>query len=196
MSRTLLWWGLIGVSCISAPTTWAQDNDIRVQLFAFAEFSFYFERRDRVQYPSITEYREFSDWVHNPYHDSRSPGVFDLVAVVENLGTRVVESFDLELTRNRKISEPISYDNFRRPPYQMESARWEGSIPVETKPIGTLDGKTATVVRFGPFSVRDLWEDLELRDLWPWEVRYEVTVRCNDCTSYTGSATFTMWPPL
>ena len=191
MCRVLLWLGLIGTGCFTAPSAAAQDNEVGVQLFAFAEFSFYFTRRDRVRYPTIAEYRELSRWAANPYDDSRSPAYFDLVAVVENFGTHPVGSIELELTRNRKVGEFFD-DSIVRPPYPKEAAQWEGAIGIETTTVGSLDGKTATVVRFGPFAVRELLEDLLAQDAWPWQVKYEVTLQCGGCASSTDSASFTM----
>ena len=191
MNRVLLLLGLIGTCCVAAQAAKAQNHEMRIRLFAFAEFPLMIES-DSVSYPeALAEYKLLTRWNQNPYHRYQSPAYFDLIAVVENRGTVPVELVELELTRDRKIGE---FYDWERPPTvdPSETAEWEGSIRIETKTISTLDGKTATFVRFGPFSADQLWWDVEEQNLWPWEIKYDVTIQCNGCASDTDSASFTM----
>ena len=106
---------------------------------------------------------------------------FDLVAIIENIGSQPVGPIELRLTGDRKIGE--TWD-FRSQPHPRELAEWEGPVDVETRMVDTLDADSAVSVWFGPFStpeLRDfglLWD----MDLWAWEARYEVTLECDGCS--------------
>ena len=182
--------GLIVAHVFNSPAAVSQEHEVRVTLFAFAEFPFSFSTQyDNVRYPPIIEYKNFTEWVQNPYDKSRSPDFFELVAVVSNVGTFSVESIQLGLSRDRKIGDVW---DFEVEPHPRESAQWEGPIEIATTMIDTLAGQTAAVVRFGPFSARGLQDDLLAQDLWPWEVEYEVIVQCSGCAANTDSASITM----
>lgn len=190
MSRVLSFLGLIVACCFTSPTTVSQENDVHVTLFAFAEFELFFAAKfDNVRYPPITEHKIITDWVQNPYNKSRSPDHFELVAIVVNRGTLPVDSIELELNRDRKIGELWDFETEPRP---SGSAQWEGSIPIATTVVGTVEEMTATVVRFGPFSASDLYNHLLAEERWPWEVRFEVALECSDCSPVTDSASIKM----
>ena len=195
MNRPLLLIGLIGAGFFAAPMAAAQKYDVRVELFAMAQFPLLAEELF-VRYPTgPSEYKRLTRWNLDKWRD-RSPEYFDLVVIVQNLGTNPVELIELQLTRNVKIGERrIWYSDDPEPPPH-ELAQWEGPIPVETKTIGTLLGADAAMsVWFGPFSADELWQDLSGQDLWPWEVKHEVTLRCGGCSPTTGTASFDMVPP-
>ena len=190
MKRALALFGLIVAHCFNAPAAVSQDNDVRVELFAFAEFPFFSDMLySGVRYPPITEYKVLKEWVGNPYNRIRSPDFFELVAIVANTSTLSIEEIELELRVDRRIGELW---DFEAQPHPRETAQWEGLTRIETTMIGSLDGKMARVVRFGPFSASDLQDELVAQDLWPWEVQYEVTLRCNGCTPNTDSASIRM----
>ena len=190
MSRALSLLGLIAALFFSAPAAVSQGHDVRVTLFAFAEFPFWFSTRyDNVRYPPITEYKVFTEWVRDPYDKSRSPDFFELVAIVSNTSTVSVETIQLGLNRDRKIGDVW---DFEVEPHPSENSQWEGAIPIATTLIDSLDGQTATVVRFGPFSAHGLLDDLLAQELWPWEVEYEVTLQCRGCARDTDSVSISM----
>ena len=190
MSRVPLLFGLIAVCLFTAQVTVSQDYDVHVQLYAFAEFPFFSDvPNNGVLYPPISEYKELTDWIQNPYNRIRSPDHFELIAIVSNPGTLAVKSIQLELTKDRKIGELWDFETQLHP---REHAQWEGSIQIATRMIDALDGKTATVVRFGPFSASDLQDDLLAQESWPWEVEYEVTVQCSSCDPNSDSTSITM----
>lgn len=186
---------LMGVGFLAAPMTAAQESDVRVRLFALAQFPLLREE-NHVRYPTgPSEYRLLTRWNLDKWRD-RSPEYFDLVAIVENNGSLPVESIELQLTRDLKIGERRFWHTGDPEPDPRELAQWEGPIRVETKTIGTLDADAATSVQFGPFSADELWQDFWGQDLWPWEVKYEVTLLCSGCITTTGSASFDMAFPL
>ena len=196
MIRPLFLSVLIVTSCSAASTASAQLQEINVRLLSFAEFPLLIERDD-VNYPStLSEYRLFAEWYGNPYHNFQSPTHFDLVAIVENDGAVPIGPIELELKQNLKVGEFFEPSLPMRPPYPIEHAEWEGSVSVETTTIRMLDGKTASFVWFGPFSSTELLQQPEDKDRWPWEVKYEVNARCNNCIPASATVSFTMWHAL
>ena len=191
MKRVLLFIGLIHAGFFVAPMVAAQDYEVWVDLFPMAQFPLLAEDQF-LRYPAgPSEYKRLTRWNLDKWRD-RSPEYFDLVVIVQNPGTNPVESIELQLTRDIRIGEFWDYES--QPPPR-ELAQWEGSVPVELKTIGTLGADAATSVLFGPFSADELWQDLWGQDLWPWEVKYEVTLRCSGCSPITGSASFDMVHP-
>lgn len=197
MIRQLLQFVAIAFVCFLSLSAMAQTDNRRPWIwgvFALAEFPLVHKRHD-VQYPVelVSEYRRLTEWLQESEHASTGPEYFDLVAVPlvpDELPKQLIE---LELTRDRKVGE------FHEPgtgslELAREQAIWEGPVHIETTTIGRLDGKTGTYVWFGPYSADELWHDLVARGLWPWEVRYEVTLRCNGCPApaYSRSTSFTM----
>lgn len=191
MYRLLPIFGLIGASFFAAPMAAAQDHEVWVDLFALAQFPLL--REDQfLRYPTgPSEYKRLTRWNLDKWRD-RSPEYFDLVAIVQNPGTLPGGSIELRLTRDRKIGERRLWLSSDPEPQPRELAQWEGPIPVQTKTIGTLGADAATSVWFGPFSADELWQDFREQESWPWEVRYEVTLRCAGCSPATGSASFDM----
>ena len=196
MRRQLLLFTFIASACFPAMPSAAQNEGGQPnvwQLLALAEFPLV-RKRDGVRYPSTTiaEFKPFREWIQDFENGNTDPEYFHLVAVAYNPGELPIESVELELIRDRKIGE---YYDQGAPPLDLarEQATWEGPVHIETSHFARLDGKTGTYVWFGPFSADALWMDLAHQDRWPWEVRYEVTARCNGCPSEdTTGASFTM----
>ena len=192
MKRSILLIGLICAGPFSAPIVAAQDYDVLVDLFALAQFPLLGED-GYVRYPTgPSEYKRLTRWNLDKWRD-RSPEYFDLVAIVRNFGTNPIESAELHLTRDIKLGEHWNWIN--NEPDSRVLAQWTGPIPVETRTIGPLGADAATSVWFGPFSADELLQDHSGQDLWPWEVRFEVTLRCNACSPNTGIASFEMIHP-
>ncbi len=197
MKRALLWIVFSGIGIFSAPMAVAQDVEVRVRLYALAHFPLLRED-NHLRYPTgPTEYKRLTEWALDKWED-RSPENFDLVAIIENVGTQPVGLIELRLTRDRKIGEKWDIDLNPNP---SDVAIWEGPVDVETRTVGTLDADSATSIWFGPFSAVQLLQDLppSSRDLyiWPWEAKYEVTLECDGCSPMTASASFDMFhPPL
>lgn len=197
--RQLIKCAAIAIVCCPALSASAQTENEGArlwELFALAEFPLV-RRRDSVRYPAapISEYKRLRDWVQDSGHGNTGPEYFDLVAVAYAPDEFPIDSIKLELTRDRKIGE-FQEPETGSPELAREQAIWEGPFRIETTTIAKLDGKTGTYVWFGPFSADELWQDLVIRDLWPWEVRYEVILRCDGCPSpsATAGASFTMTP--
>ena len=198
MKRTCLLIGWIGAGLFSAPMVVAQDVEVRVRLYALAHFPLLGEDA-HLRYPTgPTEYKRLTEWFSDKWGD-RGPENFDLVAIIENVGTQPVGPIELRLTRDRKIGENWDIDLNPNP---SDVAIWEGLVDVETRTVGTLDADSAMSIWFGPFSAYQLLQDLPpspSRDLyiWPWEAKYEVTLECDGCSPMTASASFVMvHPPL
>lgn len=191
MKRLSMLAAIVCGSGLAAPTAVAQDRRIEVTVYALAEFPLLRELAsvdERYPTPIISEYTLLEFW-HTDKWQETNPPFFDLVAVVENLGERPAESVELDLTWDRKIGERPNEIPWG-PPYPSELAEWEGAIPVQTKAIGTLDGRSAEYIRFGPLSVRELLDGLWDQGLWAWDAKYEVTVRCDGCVPSTGAWSF------
>ncbi len=189
MKRALLWIVFSGIGIFSAPMAVAQDVEVRVRLYALAHFPLLREV-DNMRYPNgPTEYKRLTEWVSDKWGD-RSPENFDLVAIIENIGTQPIGPIELRLTGDRRIGE--RWDASSRP-YPWDVAEWEGPSDVETRTVGTLDADSATSIWFGPFSAYQLSQVLpRSRDLWPWEARFEVTLECDGCSPMTASTVFDM----
>lgn len=196
MRRLLFLFTFIASACLPALPATAQNDGGRPnvwQLLTLAEFPLV-RKRDGVRYPAMTiaEYKPFREWIQNIENVNTGPEYFHLVAVAYNPDDLPIKSVELELVRDRKIGE---YHDQGAPSLDItrERATWEGHVHIESSHIARLDGKTGTYVWFGPFSAHDLWMDLAGQDRWPWEVRYEVTARCDGCSSEdTTGASFTM----
>ena len=194
MKRSMLLIGLICAGFSIAPMVAAQDDDVSVYLFALAQFPLLQEELYVRNPTAPSEYKRLTRWNLDKWGD-RSPEYFDLVAIVENTGSIPAGSIELHLTRDVKIGEPRHWHTGDPEPHPPELAQWEGPIPVETKTIDALDANASTSVWFGPFSADELWENLHPQDLWPWEARHEVTLRCSRCSPITSIASFDMVPP-
>ena len=191
MKRAWLFIVPFSSSFFCAPMLAAQEYDVWIELFAMAHFPLSREE-NFVRYPTgPSEYKRLTRWNLDKWRD-RSPEYFDLVVIVQNPGALAVGPIELQLNRDVKIGE---FWDFRSQPHPSEFAQWEGPIPVETKTIGTIEANEATAVWFGPFSADELWENLWAQDLWPWEVKYQVTPRCSDCSPTNGSTSFDMNHP-
>ena len=192
MKRSILLIGLICAGFFVAPMVSAQDVDVRVKLFALSEFPLLREELYVRNPTAPSEYKRLTRWNLDKWRD-RSPEFFDLVAIMENTWSISVGPIELHLTRDVKIGE--HWDWINNDPDPRVFAQWTGPIPVETKTIGPLDADAATSIWFGPFSADELLQDHSGQDLWPWEVRFEVTLRCNACSPTTGIASFEMIHP-
>ena len=194
MNRALPFIGSICAGIFAVPMVAAQEYEVWVDLFALAHVPLLGE--DAFQrYPTgPSEYKRLTSWNLDKWRD-RSPENFDLVAIVQNPGTYPVELFELRLTRLTRIGERRIWLSDDPEPHPRELAQWEGPIPVDTKTLGTLGADSAMSVWFGPFSADELWQDLSRQNLWPWQVKYEVTLQCSACSPTTGTASFDMVPP-
>ena len=140
-------------------------------------------------YQSLAEYRVISDWVAS-HNDHSAPEYLDLVAVVENRGTVPAGPVDVVLYRNRKVGAtaeaackaPLSV------PHPRTQATWEGSLMLGTHTIDSLEARTVLGLKLGSFPIHDgLLDDLRAMDMWPWEVKYVVRLRCTVCSLDTVS---------
>lgn len=157
MMRALLLIGLIDPGFFAASMVAGQDTDVRVRLFAMAQFPLLREE-NFLRYPTgFLEYKLLTRWLLDKWRD-RSLEYFDLVVIVENPGTLPVGMIELQPSRHLKIGERRECGDPDPPPREL--AQWENSIPVETKTIDTLDANAAMSVWFGPFSADELWDDL------------------------------------
>ena len=190
VNRLLVLGGIVYAGWFTVPMSVAQDRQIEVTVFALAEFPLLRELAsmdESFPEPILSEYKLLESWISDKWGDDR-PSWFYLFAVVENLGELPMEEVKLVLTRDRKIGE---WEYRFEPPYAWETAQWEGPIPAETRSIGMLDGMSARYVRFGPLSADELiTADLLDQDLWTWEARYGVTVRCDGCVTSTATWSF------
>ncbi len=192
MKRNSLLIGLIGAGLLSAPMTVAQDADIHVELYALAHFPLLGEDSHLRHPTGPTEYKLLTDCIADKWGD-RCPENFDLVAIIENIGSQPVGPIELRLTGDRKIGKLWDYTSR---PYPWNVAVWEGPVDVETRLVGTLDADSAMSVWFGPFSTSEIMGLLWDMDLWPWEARYKVTLVCDGCSPRTASVSFDLTHPL
>ena len=134
-------------------------------------------------YESIAEYRVISEWVASN-NDHSAPEYLDLVAVVENRGALPTGPIHVDLYQDRKAGETMraacESPNVPDPETQ---ANWQGSYRIDTRMIENLEGKTAIGLKFGSIRIwEDLADDLHAKDQWPYEVKFEVRVRCARCS--------------
>lgn len=210
MNRSLLLLGWISTLCFAAPV--AADDVALVELIPLAELPVYIQpssgvmtawrnhaadsenrprRAGRIghvmiseqRYEPISEYRVVSEWVASN-NDHSAPEYFDLVAVVENRGAVPVGPIYLELYLDRKVGETgrTACESPHEPQPETQ-ATWQGSLRIDTNMIDSLEGKTAIGLKFGAIRIWEhLLDDLRARDMWPWEVKFEVMVRCAECS--------------
>ena len=145
-------------------------------------------------YQSMSEYRVISDWIAS-HNDHAAPDYLDLVAVIENRGTVPVGPIDVELYRDRKVGEtaeaacnaPLAV------PHPRTQATWEGLVMLDSNAIDILEAKTVLGLKLGSFAIHeDLLDDLRTMGMWPWDVKYEVRLRCTVCSRDTVSVSIPM----
>ena len=141
--------------------------------------------------PTIQEYRVFSEWNYNKGISGR-PESFNLAIMIVNRGETPVEMVEVTMLRDRLIGDRLSTELSLPPPDPVTQANWEGFVQIESMTIESLEGHTARVINFGPFSTNELWQTLWQEDLWPWKVKYEVVTRCERCSSTRASTSFDM----